>query len=191
MKCNKIFTASLLDTQLGRMVAIADKRALYLLEFVDRGGLERQLERFSIKREAAIVPGITDPIHSIALELGSYFEGKLKQFRTALHLLGTPFQMRVWEALMRIPYGETRTYMAQAAAIGKHKACRAVANANGANQLALIIPCHRVIRSNGDLGGYAAGMVRKEWLIEHEKSYLDPQLRRGGGSMVVSENRYQ
>lgn len=102
----------------------------------------------------------------------SYFEGKLKEFKTSLNLLGCPFQKLVWEELISIPYGTIRNYMAQAEAIGKNKAYRGVANANGANQLAIVIPCHRIINSNGDLGGYGGGIARKQWLIEHEKSHV-------------------
>ena len=167
-----ILKASWIDTKLGPMIAIADEASLYLLEFVDRRGLEREVERLRLKTKAAIIPGVTDPIKSIAIELESYFEGKLKEFNTPLHLLGSPFQKLVWEELMRIPYGQTRSYMGQAEAIGKATAYRAVANANGANQLAIVIPCHRIINSNGDLGGYGGGITRKQWLIEHEKQGL-------------------
>jgi AraC family transcriptional regulator of adaptative response/methylated-DNA-[protein]-cysteine methyltransferase len=173
MKLNqhhKILKASWLDTKLGPMIAIADEIGLYLLEFVDRRGLEREVERLRIKTKSAIIPGVTDPINAITLELASYFEGKLKQFETPLHLLGSPFQRLAWGELMRIPYGQTRSYMAQAAAIGKNKAYRAVANANGANQLAIVIPCHRIINSSGELGGYGGGVARKRWLIEHEEN---------------------
>jgi AraC family transcriptional regulator, regulatory protein of adaptative response / methylated-DNA-[protein]-cysteine methyltransferase len=169
---HKMLKASWLDTKLGPMIAIADETSLYLLEFVDRRGLELEVERLRLKTKAAIIPGFTDPIKSITLELESYFEGKLTQFKTPLHLLGSPFQKLVWDELMRIPYGQTRSYMAQAEAIGKATAYRAVANANGANQLALVIPCHRIINSNGDLGGYGGGITRKQWLIEHEKQGL-------------------
>ena len=167
---NKILTASWIDTKLCPMIAISDETGLYLLEFVDRRGLECEVERLRIRTKAAIMPGITDPIKSITLELESYFDGKLTQFKTPLHLLGSPFQRRVWEELMRIPYGQTRSYMVQAEAIGKTTAYRAVANANGANQLALVIPCHRIIKSTGDLGGYGGGITRKKWLIDHEKN---------------------
>ncbi len=167
-----ILKASWIDTRLGPMIAIADEAGLYLLEFVDRRGLEREVERLRLKTKAAIIPGVTDPIKSITLELESYFEGKLKEFKTPLHLLGSPFQKLVWDELIRIPYGTTRSYMAQATAIGKNKAYRAVANANGANQLAIIIPCHRIINTNGDLGGYGAGVTRKKWLLEHEASHV-------------------
>jgi AraC family transcriptional regulator of adaptative response/methylated-DNA-[protein]-cysteine methyltransferase len=169
---HKMLKASWLDTKLGPMLAIADKAGLYLLEFVDRRGLEREVERLRLKTQAAIIPGITDPIKSITLELASYFDGRLTDFKTPLHLLGSPFQRLVWEELMRIPYGQTRSYATQADSIGKATAYRAVANANGANQLAIVIPCHRIINSNGDLGGYGGGITRKQWLIDHEKQGL-------------------
>ncbi len=161
--------AAWLDTPLGPMLAIADDKALHLLEFVKRRGLEREIERLRIKTKSAIIPGSTDPTISIEKELKSYFEGSLKAFKTPINLLGSPFQELVWEALMCIPYGETRSYAQEAIAIGKPSACRAVANANGANQLAIVIPCHRIINSNGDLGGYGGGIAHKKWLLDHEK----------------------
>lgn len=165
---HKLLKCSWLDTKLGPMVAISDDDELYLLEFVDRRGLEREIERLRLKTKAAIVPGSTAPIESIKLELNAYFEGKLMEFKTPIHLLGSPFQKLVWEELMRIPYGQTRSYGDQSKAIGKPSAYRAVANANGANQLAIIIPCHRIINTNGDLGGYGGGIHRKKSLLEHE-----------------------
>lgn len=167
-----ILKAAWLDTPLGPMIAMADEEALYLLEFVERRGLEREIERLRQKEKVAIIPGTTAPIKSIEAELAAYFEGTLQQFKTSLHLPGSPFQKQVWEELMRIPYGQTRSYAAQALAIGKKSAYRAVANANGANQFAIVIPCHRIINSNGDLGGYGGGIARKQWLIDHEKRTL-------------------
>lgn len=152
------------------MLAIADEHALYLLEFLDRRGLEREIERLRRRVNAAIVPGKTPPIESIAKELTAYFEGTLKTFHTPLFLLGSEFQQSVWNALCQIPYGHTKSYAEQAEALGKLTATRAVANANGANQLAIVIPCHRIITSSGDLGGYGGGMARKQWLLQHEKS---------------------
>jgi AraC family transcriptional regulator of adaptative response/methylated-DNA-[protein]-cysteine methyltransferase len=160
--------ATWLDTRLGPMVAIADEEALYLLEFVDRRGLEREIERLRQKRKSAIIPGMTDPIRSIEQELAQYFDGKLTEFKTPLFLLGSPFQKNVWNQLIKIPPGETRSYSDIAAAIGNPNAFRAVAQANGANQLAIVIPCHRVINANGDLGGYGGGITRKHWLLNHE-----------------------
>lgn len=166
---NKILKASWLDTPLGPMIAIADEQALYLLEFVDRRGLEREVERLRQKIKATIIPGHTRPISSIENELVQYFNGKLREFKTPLFYLGSPFQKLVWDELRRIPYGETRSYLDIASSIGKPSACRAVAQANGANQLSIIIPCHRVINTNGELGGYGGGIIRKKWLINLEK----------------------
>lgn len=167
----KILKASWLDTPLGPMLAIADEEALYLLEFVDRRGLEREIEHLRIKTKSAILPGLTKPIRSIEIELQHYFNGQLKEFKTPLFLLGSPFQQSVWEALQKIPYGETRSYAALATILGKPSAYRAVANANGANQIALVIPCHRVINTDGQLGGYGGHVHRKAWLLKHEKAF--------------------
>lgn len=164
-----ILKASWLDTPLGPMIAIADEKALYLLEFVDRRGLEREIERLRKRTKSAIIPGSTPPIESIKEELQRYFEKELIEFKTPLCFLGSAFQKQVWDTLRQIPSGETRSYADIAEAIGRPLACRAVANANGANQLAIIIPCHRVITSDGKIGGYGGGIVRKQWLINHEK----------------------
>lgn len=167
-----LLKASWLDTKLGPMLAIADEEALYLLEFVDRRGLEREIERLRKKTKRPIIPGTTEPIRLIERELEAYFEGRQEEFKTPLFLLGSPFQKRVWEELRKIPVGETRSYADMATLIGKPTAFRAVANANGANQLAIVIPCHRVINSNGELGGYGGGIARKKWLIDLEKKGL-------------------
>ncbi len=168
----KILKASWLDTKLGPMIAIADNETLYLVEFVDRRGLEREVERLRQKLKSAIIPGSTQPIRSIEHELNQYFDGKLSEFKTPLCFLGSPFQKHVWEELKKIPYGETRSYSDLAKAIGKPSAFRAVAQANGANQLAIVIPCHRVINTDGELGGYGGGLIRKKWLINLEKRSL-------------------
>lgn len=164
-----VLKISALETPLGPMVAIANDDALYLLEFGDQHNLEWRIKRLSGKLNCLITSGETKPIIAIQKELKAYFEGKLTTFKTPLFFLGSPFQKQVWGALQKIPYGETRSYAEQAQLIGKASAFRAVANANGANPLAIIIPCHRVIRTNGDLGGYGAGIERKKWLLSHEK----------------------
>lgn len=166
-----VLKASMIDTLLGPMIAISDDNSLRLLEFADRRGLEKEIERLRKRQKAAIIPGSTDPIAMIRQELDLYFSGKLKSFKTPLHLIGSDFQKKAWHALQQIPYGETRSYKSQAEITGNEKAYRAVANANGANQLAIIIPCHRIINHNGDLGGYGGGQPRKEWLLKHEKSH--------------------
>ena len=161
--------SSWLNTPLGDMLAIANEQALYLLEFIDRRNIKREIEQLAIKTNSIITPERTHPINSIEQELALYFAGSLKEFKTPVHLLGSPFQQTVWHTLITIPYGTTISYTQEATIIDKPSACRAVANANGANQLAIIIPCHRVINSNGNLGGYGAGITRKQWLLDHER----------------------
>lgn len=168
-ECARVLKASWLDTKLGPMIAIADEQALYLLEFVDRRGLEREIERLRRKTRSAILPGRTSPILSMERELDEYFDGTLTQFKTPLCWQGSAFQQATWEALLKIPYGETRSYSDLAMCLGKPSAFRAVANANGASQLAIVVPCHRVINTNGELGGYGGGLARKKWLIDHER----------------------
>lgn len=158
-----------IETILGPMMAIADEKALYLLEFGDRKNLEREIEK--MKQNFVIVEGRTDPIHSIEIELKMYFAGSLKDFKTPLFIGGTPFQKLVWNELQKIPNGETRSYSEIAKALNKPTAFRAVAMANSSNQLAILVPCHRVINANGDIGGYAGGINKKEWLLFHEKLY--------------------
>ncbi len=165
-----ILKTARIDTVLGPMIAISDDTSLYLLEFVTRRGLEREVERLR-HRGFAMVPGNALPLTSIETELAAYFEGKLTQFKTPCRTFGSPFQQLVWQVLCQIPYSETRSYAEQSICLGKPSAYRAVANANGANQLAIIIPCHRVIASDGSLGGYGAGLAVKQWLIEHEKRH--------------------
>lgn len=147
-----VLRAAWLDTPLGPMLAVTDEGALYLLEFVDRRGLERELERLRLKTGAVIIPGRTRPTTIIERELTGYFKGHLETFKTPVAALGSPFQKSVWRALGEIPRGETRSYAQVAAAVGRPSAVRAVAQANGANPLALIVPCHRVVRADGKPG---------------------------------------
>ncbi len=164
----RLLKADWIDTPLGPMIAISDEEALYLLEFVNRRGLEREIERLRKILRAAIIPGKTEIIDSIEKELKRYFRGELNQFLTPIMMVGTPFQKSVWSELMKIPIGKTRSYSDIAKKIGNSGAVRAVGSANGANQLAIIIPCHRVINHDGQLGGYGGGLARKKWLLEHE-----------------------
>lgn len=161
--------ASWIDTPLGPMLTVANEERLYLLEFVDRRGLEKEIQSLRKKTKLPIIPGKPHPAIQIEEELKEYFSGKIQEFKTPLLLIGSPFQKRVWEELQKIPRGETRSYAEIAKAIGKPSAFRAVALANGANPFAIVIPCHRVINSNGELGGYGGGIKRKEWLLKHER----------------------
>ena len=157
-----------IDTPLGRMVSVSDDQALYLIEFTDRVKLPRQFERLRRQHGRAIVPGTSQTGTRIKTEMAAYFEGARQEFTTPLVTTGTDFQDGVWSALQTIPYGAQWTYADLARRIGNEKAVRAVASANGANGLAIIIPCHRVIGSDGGLGGYAGGIERKRALLDLE-----------------------
>lgn len=158
-----------LDTPLGLMLAISDEERLYLLDFAESKGLEHKIKRLKINVISAITEDRTKPIISIEEELKLYFNGTLQKFNTPIYLLGSEFQKLVWQELTNVPYGATRSYFAQAKLIGRERSYRAVANANGANKFAIIIPCHRIINNNGELGGYGSGLDRKKWLIDHER----------------------
>ncbi len=159
-----------IDTILGQIVIVADDTAIYLLEFEARRGLKEEIEKLRAMG-FIIVPGKTKPIESIAKELTAYFAGTLTHFSTPYRFFGTPFQRDVWRSLASISYGQTKSYREQAADLGRPGAYRAVANANGANQLAIIVPCHRIISSDGSLGGYGGGISTKKWLLEHEAKH--------------------
>ncbi len=105
------------------------------------------------------------------VQLTEYFDGKRKSFDLPINLNGTEFQVKSWKQLAVIPYGETITYKELAARVGNEKAVRAVGGANNKNKLPIVIPCHRVIGSNGKLIGFAGGLDKKEWLLEHEKKH--------------------
>lgn len=166
-----ILQATWIDTKLGAMLAVADEQAIYLLEFVNRRGLEREIERLRQKTKSAIIPGKTSPLYLLEEELKQYFAGKLVNFESPICLLGSDFQKQVWEELKKIPIGQTRSYNDIAIAIKRPNSFRAVANANGCNQIAIIIPCHRVINKNGNIGGYGGGIARKEWLLKLEHQW--------------------
>ncbi|WP_314064815.1 trifunctional transcriptional activator/DNA repair protein Ada/methylated-DNA--[protein]-cysteine S-methyltransferase [uncultured Vagococcus sp.] len=166
----KVLTIAWIETVLGPMTAIADDQGLYLLEFVDRRGLEKEIDTLRKKLGVALVPGTNPAIKRITWELGLYFKGELKEFETpVVTTFGTTYQQRVWAELCRIPMGQTISYKELAFRMGDPNASRAVARANGGNQLSLLIPCHRVINSDGQLGGYGGGLKRKEWLLKMEK----------------------
>lgn len=111
---------------------------------------------------------IPEQLQDCVYQLQEYFEGKRQDFSLKLNPEGTEFQKRVWDVLLEIPYGKTTSYLEQSRKLGDEKAIRAVASANGKNPLWVIVPCHRVIGSNGSLTGYASGLWRKKWLLDHE-----------------------
>lgn len=154
------------------MLVGATDEALCLLEFADRRALETQIDRIRRRLGAVLVPGETDLVRQAADELGRYFAGELRKFTVPLATPGTDFQREVWMQLRTIPYGQTRSYGEQARQIGRPTAVRAVARANGDNRIAIIIPCHRVIGSDGKLTGYGGGLWRKQRLLELERGEM-------------------
>lgn len=161
--------ADWLDTPLGGMIAVADDDALHLLEFVERKALGVQLRRLSAAVGGRIGLGRSPAIDRIETELGDYFAARGAGFETPVVLHGTPFEREVWQALRAIPPGETVSYGALARRLGRPGAVRAVARANARNQLAIVVPCHRVIGADGSLTGYAGGLWRKQALIALER----------------------
>lgn len=158
--------ATWIDSELGPMIAVACAHRLHLLEFADRRALPNELARLG-----PIGVGETPPIDHLRQELDAYFAGRSASFTVPLQMHGTPFTQEVWHCLREIPAGETRTYGALARTLGRPTASRAVARANGANQIAILIPCHRVIGADGSLTGYGGGLWRKQRLIEIEAGY--------------------
>jgi len=170
MQNKKVLISSQIETNLGPMIAISNEKSLLLLEFIDRNGLEKEIDLLKLKCSCAITSGETKPIKSIKKELKKYFAGKLKKFKTPILFEGTSLQNSVWKNVKKIPYGTTVSYSEISKQISNPKAIRAVASAIGNNQLAIIIPCHRVISKSGEMGGYSGGLYRKKHLHELEKN---------------------
>ncbi len=157
-------------TPIGPMFACASRDGICLLEFTDRRMLETELRDLCKRVNAVVLPGNNDHLDHVQSEIQEYFSGKRKKFSVPLHTPGTEFQNAVWKLLREIPYGKTRSYKQQAVALGNPKAVRAVASANGHNRVGIIIPCHRVIGSDGSLTGYGGGLHRKKWLLDFERT---------------------
>ncbi len=158
-----------LQSPLGPLVAGATSQGVCLLEFSDRPMLPTQLATLRKLFDSPAVPGMNEHLRQLAKELGDYFAGTLRTFRVPLVYPGTSFQQRVWDELLRIPYGQTRSYEELANAVDLPGGQRPVGRANGLNRIALLIPCHRVVRKNGPLGGYGGGLRRKQFLLELER----------------------
>jgi AraC family transcriptional regulator of adaptative response/methylated-DNA-[protein]-cysteine methyltransferase len=158
-----------IGTPLGEMLALADKQGLRLLEFEDQGGLERAVASLARGLACAVVPGTNTALEAAEVQLRRYFAGELFEFDLPLAPVGSTFELAVWAALLRIPAGSTRSYAQVAAEIGRPGAQRAVGRANGSNRIAIVIPCHRVVRSDGALSGYAGGVWRKQRLLDLER----------------------
>jgi AraC family transcriptional regulator of adaptative response/methylated-DNA-[protein]-cysteine methyltransferase len=160
-----------IETQLGAMIAGSVEEGICMCEFSDRNTLESELNALKKYLQQEIHEGENDHIKNLRRQIDEYFAGTRKLFDIPLVTPGTEFQKKVWNELLNIPYGATRTYQQQAAALSNPLAIRAMASANGMNRISIIIPCHRVIGSDGSLTGYGGGLHRKKWLLDHEKKH--------------------
>lgn len=162
---------SYIDTPLGMMRIGADDSGICLFDFQYRKSIDAIMTRIEQQLGTTFIAAEHHHFVVLKKQVGEYFAGTRKEFDLPLNLVGTPFQVSVWKALLEIPYGETRSYKKQSVLLGNEKAIRAVAGANGENGIAIIVPCHRVIGTNGSLTGYGGGLPRKKWLLEHERKY--------------------
>ncbi len=163
-----------LPTPLGEMLAVASPRGLCLLEFDGQPRVDRELAQVEAARGGPALKGANAVTEQLAAELADYFNGLRQAFGVPLDLVGTPFQLAAWQALLAIPYGDTRSYAEQARAIGRPTAVRAVAAANGQNKVSIVVPCHRVIGSDGSLTGFGGGLPRKRALLALEGRSRQP-----------------
>jgi AraC family transcriptional regulator of adaptative response/methylated-DNA-[protein]-cysteine methyltransferase len=169
---NIIHTISI-ETPLGIMFAGATDQGLCMLEYADSAARqEKEINAICKFLSASVEEGESKYFEILSIQLSEYFDGKRKEFDIPLVLAGTAFQQQVWKELQKIPYGSTRSYKEQSMALNNLGAIRAVGTANGANRIAIIIPCHRVIGENGKLAGYGGGLWRKKWLLDLEKGQL-------------------
>ena len=171
-KTQKIIDLKRIETPIGTMYAAATAEGICMLEFTDRKMLETEFKDLAKSLNAIIIQGENPHFIPLEKELAEYFLGKRTEFTVPLSPVGTDFQKSVWKVLMKIPYGETWNYKKQSEVLGDAKKVRAVANANGMNKISILIPCHRVIGSNGTITGYGGGMWRKQKLLELEKAIL-------------------
>jgi AraC family transcriptional regulator of adaptative response/methylated-DNA-[protein]-cysteine methyltransferase len=160
-----------IDTPVGAMRIGATDEGICLFDFQYRKSIDSIMARIEKLTGDKFGEGEHPHFATLEQQIGEYFAGSRMVFNLPLHLVGTPFQKQVWEGLLKIPYGETRSYKQQSVFLGNEKAIRAVAGANGENGIAIIVPCHRVIGENGSLTGYGGGLQRKQWLLSHERKH--------------------
>ena len=161
----------IINTPLGEMVAGATDEGVCLLEFSDRRMLPTEYKDLTRLLKTTFEDGKNRHLRALKKQLNEYFDGKRKEFSIPLVTPGSEFQKAVWKELQNIQFGSTRSYHEQSIALNRPDSIRAIANANGTNRISIVIPCHRVIGSDGRLTGYGGGLKRKKWLLDHEKKY--------------------
>lgn len=159
---------STFETVLGEMAACSTEQGICLLEFTGGSRVLKELKDICQLFNGLIQTEANSHLIQLQKELEEYFSGERVSFDVPVEIEGTLFQKEVWNSLMKIPYGSTTSYKKQSLTLNKPEAIRAVASANGSNRIAIIIPCHRVIGEGGSLTGYAGGLHRKRWLLDHE-----------------------
>ena len=145
------------------------------MEFEQNEDIQRRIEKLRKELNATIISEENSHIQLLKKELKAYFQGELKKFSVPIIFTGSEFQNKVWEALLKVPYGEIKTYKEQSIFVGDLKAIRAVATANGANKIAILVPCHRIIGSDGSMTGYAGGIEKKKFLLNLEREIAGPR----------------
>jgi AraC family transcriptional regulator of adaptative response/methylated-DNA-[protein]-cysteine methyltransferase len=169
--------SGLIATPLGEMLAVAGDEGIVLLDFQTRHNFDGEVQRLKGRLAlhgqcATIAPGRRPHLELLRAEVAEYFAGDRRDFTVPVAPQGTDFELQAWRFLQTIPYGQTRSYGQQAAALGTPRAARAVGRANGANFVGIVIPCHRVIGAGGSLTGYGGGIDRKRWLLDHERKVV-------------------
>jgi len=167
-----ILKSAWIETPLGPLLAVAEPNSLHLLKFFDGKGVLKQLKRLQEWTQSSIEFGRSAPIDSIEKELCDYFSGRSVEFKTPIACCGSVFAQKVWDELKAIPPGTTRSYSEIAQDVKQPSGTRAVGRANGANPIVIVVPCHRVIGSDGSITGYGGGVWRKRWLLEHERQMM-------------------
>jgi AraC family transcriptional regulator, regulatory protein of adaptative response / methylated-DNA-[protein]-cysteine methyltransferase len=171
-----ILVARWLDTPIGAMLAVADETGLHLLEFAERQALPSEIAGLK-ERVGPICFGQSKVIEALEHQLEHYFSGRSSSFDVPVVQRGTAFETMIWDALRQVPSGQTRSYGEIARSTGRPDAPRAVARANGANQVAILVPCHRIVGADGSLTGYGGTIWRKQWLLEHERRMATMNVR--------------
>lgn len=154
----------------GKLLIASYGDELCLCDWLNNPRHERNVRRLENTLGSRLIVGNSHVLSQLEKQLGEYFMGSRCRFDIPMLLVGTPFQQTVWQYLAQIPFGQTVSYAQEAEVLGCPAAVRAVAQANAANPLSIVLPCHRVVGSNGQLGGYAGGVGAKQYLLQHEKA---------------------
>lgn len=176
---NNELAAAIIDTPIGQLVTVGNEKSIYMLQVLQKESLYLSLKRVTDHTKSYVISGRTKPIDLLERELTDYFNGTLEVFTTPIQMFGTDFQMQVWNALRKIPFGKQISYAQLAENVQAERPktsagapVRAVGTANGANRIMIVVPCHRVINKNGKLGGFSCGVEKKRLLLDLENRLL-------------------